>query len=290
MPSEIILYGPESLPLALATDAGNLANNVTADIPVAGATGLPQGRYPLGTQFVCQDGRKFRYASAGAVTLVAGNVLQGAVALTTDRAQSTTASTSVNPYTGTTTPNTAGGTAIGFTHGAATVIANFFAEGFANVMAAAGSAGGQTYKIAAHVAFASGANTPIDVVNLWPGHKIRVTIPDTSSVLDLVQHFYSRIIQLPATLQTQPIAGVCVVPLTGATGRGNFGFVQTRGPCGVLTDASSVVLGQPAIISATAGAVALVTTTNIITSQIIGNFMRIGGSAGWSIVNLTLDG
>ncbi len=290
MASEIILYGPESVPLALATDVGNLANNVTADQAVAGVTGMPQGRYPLGTQFVCQDGRKFRYGSAGGSTLIAGNVLQGAVALTTDRVQNSTASTSTNPYTGTTTPNTAGGVAIGFTHGAATVIANFFAVGFVNVVAAAGSAGGQVYKIAAHVAFASGANTPIDVVNLWPGHKIRVTIPDTASCIDLVQHFYSRMIQLPATLQTQPVCGVAVTPLTGATGRGNFGFVQTRGPCGVLTDGSTVVLGQPAIISTTAGAVALVTTTNIITSQIIGNFMRIGGSAGWSVVNLTIDG
>ncbi len=179
MPSEIILYGPESLPYALAGDIGNANNNVTAKVPVAGVTGTLQGPYPLGTQLVLRDGRKFRYVSAGVTTLVVGTTVQGSISLTTDTGMSAAASTSINPYTGVATPNTIGGAAIGFTHGAATVIANFFAEGYIYVNITPG--GGDTYKIASHVALSSGAATPPDVVNLWPGHKIRRSLTDTSS-------------------------------------------------------------------------------------------------------------
>ena len=289
MPTEVILYGPESIPLALSGNTGNVNNNIAATLAVAGATGVPQGPYPLGKQFVVNDGRKFRYCSVGATTLVVGDVIQASINLSTDQNMSAIASTVVNPYTGVATTNGINGAAIGLTHGAATVIANFFAEGYIMVTVTPG--GGDNYKIAAHVALSSGANaTTPDVVNLWPGHKIRRALTDTTSKVNLVSHPYSRVIQLPATLQTGVIAGVAVTPLTGATGRGNFGWLQTRGACGVLTAAGTVVVGQPAIVSTTAGAVDLVTTTNIITSTIVGQFMRIGASAGWSLVFLTLDG
>lgn len=288
MANAIILYGPESMPLSLAGDTGNVNNNVAATTAVADATGTPQGPYPLGTQLVVRDGRKFRYASVGATTLTVGNVIQASINLTTDQNMSAAASTTVNPYTGVATTNGLGGAAIGLTHGAATVIANFFAEGYIYVSVTPG--GGDYYKVAAHVALANGAGTPPDVVNLWPGHKIRRALTDTTSKVNLLSNPYSRVIQLPATLQTGVIAGIAVTPLTGAAGRGNFGWLQTRGACGVLTAAGTVVVGQPAIVATTAGAVDLVTTTNIVTSTIVGQFMRIGASAGWSLVYVTLDG
>lgn len=283
------MYGPESLPYALAGDIGNNNNNVTAQIAVAGTTGTPQGPYPLGTQLVLRDGRKFRYASVGATTLTVGNTIQASISLTTDTGMSATASTTVNPYTGAIADNSKGSQALAFTHGAATVIANFFAEGFIYVNVTPG--GGDYYKIAAHPAFASGANTPADLVNLWPGHKLRNALTNTTSKVSLLSHPYSRVIQTPATLPTGVIAGVAITPLTGATGRGNFGFLQTRGPVPILMDNTTGVVGQPAIASTvTAGAVSLVTTTNIITSPIIGQFMFIGASAAFSLVYLTVDG
>jgi hypothetical protein len=290
MPSEIIMYGPESLPYALSTDMGNKNNNVTASMPVAGVTGAPQGPYPLGTQLVLRDGRKFRYASVGATTLVVGTLIQASISLTTDQNMSAAASTVVNPYTGVATTNGLLGAAIGLTHGAATVIANFFAEGFIGVSVSPG--GGDVYKIASHVALSSGANATIpDVVNLWPGHKIRRALTDTTSKLDLLSHPYSRNLIMPATLPTGVITGVAITPLTGAAGRGNFGFLQTRGIAGVLMDNTTGVVGQPAIASTvTAGAVSLVTTTNIITSPIVGQFVKVSASTAFSYVNLTLDG
>lgn len=290
MPSEIILYGPESLPYALSGDTGNNNNNVAATLATAGATGVPQGPYPLGTQLVLRDGRKFRYASVGATTLVVGTLVQAAAQLSTDVNLSATAdNTNINPYNGRLTSNAKGENAIGLTHGAATNIANFFAEGYVVVEVTPG--GGDYYKIAAHPAMASGANTPPDLVNLWPGHKIRNALTDTTSKLDLIQNIYSRIIILPSTLPTGVVCGVAITPLTGATGRGNFGFVQTRGICAIRTDNTTVVIGQPAIASTvTAGDISLVTTTNIITSPIVGNVARVAASTAFSTVYLTIDG
>lgn len=298
---DCILVGPESMVYNSPTVVGNFSvpgpnnsNNVPAAVPVAGTTGIPQGIYPLGTQYITKDGRKFRYASAGAVTLVRGNTLQASISLSTDQNMSATASTTVNPFTGSSAnnpgiaSNAVGRPDLAFTHGSATVIANFFAEGFIQVEITPG--GGDGYKIIAHPAFASGANTPADLVNLWPGQQIRRALTDTTSKVSLLSHPYSRIIQTPATLATGVIVGVCTTPLTGATGRGNFGWVQTAGACGVLTDNTSIVVGQPAITSTvTAGAISLVTTTNIIVSTIIGQIMRVGASAGWSTVWLKID-
>ncbi len=56
-------------------------------------------------------------------------------------------------------------------------------------------------------------------------------------------------------------------------------------------DNTTGVVGQPAIASTvTPGAVSLITTTNIITSPIVGTFMFIAASTGFSLVYLTLDG
>lgn len=292
---DCILVGPESMVYNSPSVVGsfsvpgpNNSNNVPAAVPVAGTTGIPQGIYPLGTQYITKDGRKFRYASAGAVTLVRGNTLQASISLTTDQNMSAFASTTVNPFNGSIASNAVGRPDLAFTHGSATVIANFFAEGFIYVSITPG--GGDVYKIIAHPAFASGANTPADLVNLWPGQQIRRALTDTTSKVNLLSHPNSRIIQTPATLPTGKIVGVCTTPLTGATGRGNFGWVQTAGPAGVLMDNTSGIVGQPAITSSvTAGAVSLVTTTNIITETIIGQFMLVAASAGWSLVYLTID-
>ena len=285
---EAIFYGPDSMPYS-ATNT-----NVAADIAVASATGVPQGRYALGQQLVLRDGRKYRYGSVGATTLVVGNTIQGAISLTTDQNMSAQASTSVNPFNNATTPNTVAtggtnpGTAIGLTHGAATVIANFFAEGSIFVSVTPG--GGDIYKIQSHVALSSGAATPPDVINLWPGRSIRTSLTDVTSKVNLLSHPYSRMIQTPATLPTAVIVGICIVPLTGATGRGNFGWLQTRGECGILTDNTTIVVGQNAISSSvTAGAISLITTTNIITEVIIGQITRVGASAGFSCVNVKID-
>ncbi len=283
---EIILVGPDSMPFS------GVNTNVTASIPVAGASGVPQGPYPLGTQLVFKDGRKFRYASVGATSLAVGDVQQAAANVTTDLAMSSTVSTSINPYNGKATDHAVGGTAIGFTHGAATTIANFFAEGFVVLTVAPG--GGDYYKIASHVALSSGAATPIDVVNLWPGHSIRTALVNTATHVSLFQHPYSRVIQSPVTTPTNVIVGVSPIALTGASGRGNFGWLATRGPCAVMTSGTVVIGATVTGTGARNGGAANQLVTKTGSTQAIENnigvVMRVSADGAWSWIFLQIDG
>lgn len=282
---EIIMVGPDSLPYT------GTNTNVAATLAVAGATGVPQGPYPMGTQLVFKDGRKFRYASAGATTLVVGNVISSAAVLTTDVDMSAIASTQTNPFNGTPTTNgipggsANAGTAIGLTHGAATVIANFFAEGFIFVTITPGFA--DTYKIISHVALASGANTIPDVVNLWPGHFIRRALTDTTTKVTLAQHPYSRVIQCAATISGAPV-GVAVTALTGASGRGNFGWLQTAGPCAVL-GVGTLTIGSPAVALLSGGTAGAVAPASAATQPSLGTVLNVEATTQASLIKLTID-
>ena len=261
----VILYGPDSEPY-------NLYGVVSPAPGDNGAGGqiAQRGRHPLGHQLILQDGRKFRFALNGATLLVVGNVVQTAAAL----------STSVD--------NTAAAGAIDdriitFTHGAATTVVNLFAEGYAVVSVTPG--GGDTYKIASHAALRNA--TAGDVVNLAPGNALRTALTTTSRV-DLVRHPYQAVLQVPVTTNTGLPVGVVVAPIAITSN----GWLQTRGPCGVLTD-STLIAGNEAVVpSAAAGAAGPFTDTEA-TSNIeiaIGQALAVAASGAWSTVMLTLDG
>ncbi len=281
---DCILVGPESMPYSSKN------SNVIAQVAVASVSGAPQGPYPMGTQFITKDGRKYRYSSAGAVTLVVGNTLQAAIPLTTDvNMSATSGGTNPRPNQGgsATYLNAVGEGGASITHGAATVIANFFAEGFLVVSVTPG--GGDTYKIHDHLALASGGGP--DVINFWPGHSLRRALTNTTSKIDLTQHPNSRIIQLPVTTLTSICVGVCIVPLTGATGRGNFGWIQTRGACGVLTN-GTLIIGEPATVPPTGagGSTSPYAGGAAETGTPIGYVLGVAASTAWSTIFLTLDG
>lgn len=285
MYGDVILYGPDSLPYT------GKNTNVAASVAVAGVTGAPQGPYPLGQQLVLRDGRKYRYCSVGGTTLVVGNVISSAAVLSTDIDQSAVASVQINPYNGTPTTNglpsnTNAGNAIGLTHGAATVIANFFAEGFIFVTITPGFA--DTYKIANHVALSNGANATVpDVINLWPGSFIRRALTDVTSKVSLAQHPYSRVIQCAATISGVPI-GVAVVALTGATGRGNFGWLQTSGPCAVL-GAGTLTIGSPAVALLSGGTAGAVAPASAATQPEVGKVLNVEATTQATLLQLTID-
>src|SRR3990167_1606712 len=178
------------------------------------ATGRPSPRWAVGTQLLMPDGRKYRFAESGGSTLVIGNVLQAKAPIATDVDL---------------TPDNAaavGDRLITFTHGAATVVINMFAEGYAVISVTPG--GGDVYKILSHLALTN--NTAGDVVNLDVRNQIRGALTTTSRV-DLVNHPYSKVIQLPITTQSSIPVGVAVsAPLTV-----QFCWVQTAGGAAVLT-------------------------------------------------------
>lgn len=263
--SDPILYGPDSEPY----------NTYAAVSPAPGDNGsggqiAQRGRHPLGHQLILVDGRKFRFTLNGGVLLVVGNVIQTAAAL----------ATSVD--------NTAAAGAIGdriitFTHGAATTVVNFFAEGYAVVSVTPG--GGDTYKIASHAALRNA--TAGDVVNLSPGNALRRALTTTSRV-DLVRHPYQGVLQVVVTTNSGLPVGVAV----SAIAVSEFGWLQTRGACGVLTD-STLIAGNEAVVpSAAAGAAGPFTDTEA-TSNIeiaIGQALAVAASGAHSTIFLTIDG
>ena len=248
-----VIYGTDSQAYEVYSAAGNFG----------------QSRYPIGTQLVVQDGRKWRFAMAGASTLVVGNVLTGVVPLATD--------VNMTPAAG-----AIGDRLITFTHGAAVTVANYFAEGYAVISVTPG--GGDTYKILGHLALASAAAG--DIVNLAPGNALRRDLSGTSR-LDLINHPYSRVIQAPVTTLAAVPVGVAVSAPTTL----KYCFVQTRGVAGVLGSGTNIA-GTRGVAGVAAGAIGPETAVAA-TSKLevtIGTIVRAAATAAWSSVFLTIDG
>lgn len=252
-----ILYGPESMPFDL--------HSAVSPAPGAGTAGViaQRGVFPLGTQLVMNDGRKYRFALAGGSALVVGDVISSAAIITTDQSMAAAAAA-------------VGARSIVFTHGAATVVINYFAEGYATISLAPGA--GQVYKIANHAALTSGG---ADTVHLWPGHAVRVALTTTSDV-SLLAHPNAGVIQLAASISGMPV-GVAVSTIAAA----GFGWLQTRGVASVLTE-GTVVIGANAVgDTATAGACGPATAA---TEAVIGRVQMVEATTEWSGIFLTLDG
>jgi hypothetical protein len=260
------MYGPDSLAYE------------TYD-PVSPAPGVPEdggpvaqrGRWPLATQLVLQDGRKFRFFLNGAVLGVVGDVAQTAVVVTTD--------VDLTPTTPSTTVNYVGARTISFTHGSGTAVINQYAEGYAVMSLAPGA--GHTYRIAGHAALTSGGTG--EVVRLAPGHAIREAITTTTDI-DLVPNPYAGNIQCAATITGAPV-GVYVT----ATPASDFGWLATRGVCGTLT-AGTLTIGSPAVCLLSGGTAGAVAPASAATQPQVGLVQRLAATAEWSSIFLTIDG
>ncbi len=249
-----VLYGvPENLIYQLDTSVTPTPADMRA------------GKYPLGTQIVQQDGRKFRYAEAGGVALVVGNVITSAAIISTD--------INMTPAAG-----SVGDRLVTFTHGAATVVANYFAEGFVVMSVTPG--GGDTYKLRGHLALQSAVAG--DVVNLAAGQALRRAITTTTRV-DLMANSYSKVIQSAGTTLTGAPVGVAISAIAATTG---YGWLQTSGLCGVLTSGTNVVGLTVGVPLATAGAAGPIATD---TSYPLGQVQSLAASGAWSSIILRLD-
>lgn len=163
--------------------------------------------HQLGSIGFTGDGRRFRYAKAGA-TLVAGDLLQTPAEVTAN--ESLTPSAAV-----------LGATSVTITTGA-TVTANQYAEGYIVVTNTPGN--GTMYKIKSHPS-TSGAVTC--VFQLYePIYNIAWT---SSTRVDLVRNPYDGVIQNPGT-PTGSIVGVAVRAITASS----YGWIQTQGSASVL--------------------------------------------------------
>lgn len=181
----------------------------------------------LGALAHTADGRKFRYALAGAVALTAGTLQQSPVE-TTGWQNLTAVAASI------------GDTSISAST-TITVTANALSQGYALITVTPGV--GQVYQIAANAAFTAAAPT----ISLSDPVRVALT---TSSKIDLVAHPYNGTIINPATATGLPV-GVAMTAVAAAS----YCWLQVGGVANVLAD-GAITVGTNVIASnATAGAV-----------------------------------
>lgn len=181
----------------------------------------------LGSLATTGDGRYFRYAQAGAVALVPGNLQQSAAEVTgNENLTAVAAAVGATTLVSTST---------------VTITANQYQGGWAIITTSAGA--GYQYQIGSHAAFTSAAPT----FTLTDPIQVALT---TGSRIDLVTNPYANTIVNPTVATALP-TGVAIA----ATPIAYYGWIQTKGVANVLAD-GTVVVGTSVVASnGTAGAV-----------------------------------
>ena len=199
------------------------------------STTLPSSRQ-IGELIFGANGKAFRYSLAGGSALVVGNLLQESAQDTQFENMAVTASAI----------STNGTQTVNITNGTTTVSANQFNGGSVSVYTAGGEAVGNEYTILAHTTGTSGAALVVTV-----DHPLSVAWT-TSLKVNMKRSPWSGVIQFPATTQTGIPVGVAIYAIPS----GEYGWVQTKGVCAVLSDGSTFAVGSNVgSVSGTAGAV-----------------------------------
>lgn len=220
--------------------------------------------HKLGQRAVSDDGRVFRYVQAGASDLVAGNCIQSSAIVANHLATTATAAA-------------IGATSIVFTPGATAGAAGLYADGYLGVSDSVGA--GYTLGVSGHAAITASV-----AFTLLLKDPIQVALT-TSSKLGLIANPYKNVIQMPITTATGSLVGVATYIITAT----QFGWIQTWGICSVLTGGTPA-LGAGVMSPATvAGNTAVVTTTNLVVAQYVGNMCQIGVDTKWNFCYLRIN-
>lgn len=222
-------------------------------------------QHRLGTRAVSPDGRVFRYCSAGAVDLVAGNCVQSSALLTNYLAMTPSAAAANQPN-------------IAVTPGATVAAAGLFSEGLLGIDTTPGN--GYTYQVQSHPAF---AGSDLQTVTLTQDDLVQVALT-TSSRVGMIVNPYKAVIQFPVTTATGILVGVAPAIIKTL----QFGWLQTWGMCSTLI-AGTPALGAGVMAPGTAaGAAVVVTTTNLVVAQYVGNMAQIGvdGKNNWVFLKI----
>ncbi len=220
--------------------------------------------HALGTRLSLIDGRVFRYAQAGAVDLVAGNLLQAALPIPLHLAL-TAAVAAI------------GTTSIVVTPGATAAAANLYAEGYLGVDTTPGNGVGP-YRISGHAAI-----TASTAFTLFLDEPIQVAFT-TATRYGLMQNLYNDVLQSPTT-KTAAIVGVAPVIIPAA----NYGWIQTWGPASVLVNGTPAVTAPVINSVTTAGAVDVWTAAAQVIASYVGEMMQVGVSGKNNFVYLKIS-
>ena len=239
-------------------------------------TGVPaQGIYdisavknfPLGTRY-SKNGRTYRYAKAGSVALVAGNLLQSALY-----------GGSVGTYQHDLTPSAAalGAKEVSVTTVTDTLTKDLFADGILAVTdGGAAAAMGSLYDILSHPAGAAGAI----VFTLKDALAKAIT---TSSRITIIKNIYDGAIQAPVTTPTGLAIGVAPVAVTAAY----YFWLQTWGIANVLVK-TALTMGTNVLRDVAAAGSAGV-DNGILANETIGQTGWVTDTTDSGLVFLTIN-
>lgn len=217
----------------------------------------------LGAVAETEDGKRYRYALAGGVTLAPGKI-NVAAAHVANHVNKTVATTTV-----------AGAQSVNVDIGATAVTANQYQDGSLVVNDATGE--GILYAVRGHAASAGSAEL---LINLTDPLETALTV-DVSEV-SLIASPWSAIIVAPNALAHR-VVGVNNVSITNAF----YGWVQTRGDCSVLSD-GVITKGAGAILSdAVAGAVEIEVAATV--TARVGIAPEATVDTEYRIINLTIE-
>lgn len=225
-------------------------------------------KLPLGTRLVLPDGRVFRYARAGASDLDIGKLMQECVVSsghTKDRVPAVAA---------------IGATQVTITNATTAITAGMYAEGYLFINNEAGE--GQICTIKSHAV--AGA-TDTCVITLEDEDALTVALTASSRV-GLRKNLYKDIIVNPISATGVPI-GVTPRSITAEW----YGWLQTWGPCAVLTNGVLVLGKAIGPGGTTVGSVDVYPLNSVDASgqePAIGWVMSVGATTEYSLVFLTI--
>ena len=219
---------------------------------------------PLGTQMVFPDGRKFRYAQAGAVAVVVGKLYQAAIPVANHVLQTATAAA-------------VGDRSVTLALGATAVTADQYKDGYLVIDLASNTGFGYIYGIKTHGAVASSGSFVVPLKE-----SVQVAIDTTANSVSLVPNTFAGVILSVATNNTAELAGVSVKPIA----IGAWGWLQTAGHVMCLTT-GTIVIGQKVFPSTTTGAVIAEAAFSV--NQTCGIVTRVASTTNYSTILALLD-
>ena len=222
---------------------------------------------PLGQEMKFVDGRRYRYAKAGAVAVVVAKLYQAAIPVPNHVLQ---------------TPSAAavGDRTVTVALGATAATEDQYRDGYIVVDLATNTGFGHMYQIGPHKAIASSGSFAVPLRS-----AVQVAIATTANSVSLVPNNYSGVILAIATTPTAVLAGVAAAPFA----IGAFGWIQVAGNCMCLTEdngAVNVTAGYQLIVGGTTGSLMPQATAVSLTVPNVGTCVRAASTTDYSTVCL----
>jgi hypothetical protein len=235
-------------------------------------------RYAIGTLYETWDGKKFRYSKIGAANIAAGLMMQSAPDTAKHIAIAQTGHAHAAGVTTVTCLVTTGGIAATETFAQLNAIAggsvSWYTDGTPSSLV-------QTNEVISSVMLSE------TVIQLELATPLRRAVVVTEHVVITPNRYFKALVAIQTTLTGRAV-GVPNVPLTA----GNFGWLQTKGPCTMQIDSGdTVTIGALAGVAATnaiAGTAGAATAT-LFAFPIYGRVMQVGAADKYGVIDLMLE-